>query len=195
MLAGPEDKPPRRTGACEPPGGPPAPPRPPAVLVLDGPVGRAEVPLLCARLGELASGSGPGPVTVDVGAVGRPDLSMIEALARLRLTARRLGRGMRLRNAGGELRELLGWAGLEDALTDGRQDPDGRDGPDGRQDPDGRDGPQGERDGPQGERQSRGERREPEDPGDLRAEPLGEPEEGEQALGVQERVEPGDPPV
>ncbi|MBL1098659.1 STAS domain-containing protein [Streptomyces coffeae] len=167
MLAGPENTPTRRAGACEPPGGPPVPPRPPALLVLDGPVGRAEVPLLCERLGELTHGSAPGPVTVDVGAVGRPDLAVVEALARLRLTARRLGRGMRLRNAGGELRELLAWAGLEDTLTGGRDTGSGA-----------------------GGATRPGSGRE-----DLRVEPLGESEEGEQALGVQEGVEPGDPPV
>ncbi|QKV90974.1 STAS domain-containing protein [Streptomyces sp. NA02950] len=163
MLAGPEKTPTRPAGACEPPGGPPVPPRPPAVLVLEGPVGRAEVPRLCERLGELARGSGPGPVTVDVAGVGRPDLAVVEALARLRLTARRLGRGMRLRNAGGDLRELLAWAGLEDGPTSGRDT---------------------------GSNAGSGPGR-----GALRVEPLGQSEEGEQAPGVQEGVEPGDPPV
>lgn len=42
---------------------------------------------------------------------------MVEALARLRLTARRHGRGMRLRNVSGALGELLVRAGLDDALA------------------------------------------------------------------------------
>ncbi|MET8009399.1 STAS domain-containing protein [Streptomyces sp. NPDC005271] len=86
------------------------------VLVLRHPVGRTDVPRLCARLRELAR-RGPGPVTVDVGAVRCPDLAVVEALARLRLTARRLGRGMRLRNVSGALEALLAWAGLDDALA------------------------------------------------------------------------------
>lgn len=123
---------------------------PPAVLVLDrSPETRAEVERLCERLRELVSRSAPGPVTVDVGAAHRPGLAMVEALARLRLTARRLGREMRLRNTGGELTEVLARAGLDEALTA---------------------------------------------PATLRVEPGGEAEQGEQPLGVQEGVEPGDPP-
>ncbi|MGR3936049.1 STAS domain-containing protein [Streptomyces sp. BRA346] len=128
----------------------PLPAAPPAVLVLDRPPEtRAEVELLCARLGELVRHSAPGPVTVDVGAAQRPVLAMVETLARLRLAARRLGREMRLRNTGGELAGVLAGAGLDEVLTA---------------------------------------------PVTLRLEPGGEPEEGEQPLGVQERVEPGDAP-
>ncbi|MBI0382462.1 STAS domain-containing protein, partial [Streptomyces albiflaviniger] len=53
------------------------PPMPsPAVLVLAQPVTRAEVARLCERLTALARRAGPGPVTVDVGGVGRPDLAV-----------------------------------------------------------------------------------------------------------------------
>ncbi|QLH19770.1 STAS domain-containing protein [Streptomyces sp. Rer75] len=128
----------------------PPPALPPAVLVLDRPPEtRAEVERLCARLGELVRHSTPGPVIVDVGAAQRPVLAMVETLARLRLTARRLGREMRLRNTGGELAEVLARTGLDEVLTA---------------------------------------------PATLRIEPGGEAEEGEQPLGVQERVEPGDAP-
>ncbi|GAA2371833.1 STAS domain-containing protein [Streptomyces cuspidosporus] len=90
----------------------------PVVLVLGRAVRRAEVPGLCARLRELASrGAGTGPVIVDVGAVRSPDLAVLEALARLRLTARRLGRRIRLRGASGELRALLARAGLDAVLS------------------------------------------------------------------------------
>ncbi|MEU0839732.1 STAS domain-containing protein [Streptomyces sp. NPDC005962] len=123
---------------------------PPIVLVLGRPPRtRAEVELLCERLRELVRRGAPGPVTVDVGAAYPPDLALVEALARLRLTARRLGRGMRLRNAGGELAGVLARAGLDEVLTA---------------------------------------------PAALRIEPGGEAEQGEQPLGVQEGVEPGDPP-
>ncbi|MFK4189929.1 STAS domain-containing protein [Streptomyces sparsogenes] len=94
-------------------GGPGAP----VVLVLGRAVRRAEVPGLCARLRELASrGAEGGPVVVDVGAVRAPDLAVLEALARLRLTARRLGRRIRLRGASGELRALLARAGIDAVL-------------------------------------------------------------------------------
>lgn len=135
-LAGPESE------------SPPA--LPPAVLVLGRPPGtRAEVERLCERLCEVVRRSAPGPVTVDVGGAHRPGLAMVETLARLRLTARRLGREIRLRNTGGELAGVLARAGLDGVLTA---------------------------------------------PGTLRIEPGGEAEEGEQPLGVQERVEPGDAP-
>ncbi|MEU9794043.1 STAS domain-containing protein [Streptomyces sparsogenes] len=89
----------------------------PVVLVLGRAVRRAEVPGLCARLRELASRDAEGrPVVVDVGAVRTPDLAVLEALARLRLTARRLGRRIRLRGASGELRALLARAGLDAVL-------------------------------------------------------------------------------
>ncbi|MEU1789289.1 STAS domain-containing protein [Streptomyces sparsogenes] len=89
----------------------------PVVLVLGRAVRRTEVPGLCARLRELASrGAEGGPVVVDVSAVCAPDLAVLEALARLRLTARRLGRRIRLRGASGELRALLARAGLDAVL-------------------------------------------------------------------------------
>ncbi|MER8158658.1 STAS domain-containing protein [Streptomyces sp. NPDC094472] len=135
----------------KPPTPPPAPPSP-AVLVLGRPVTRAEVERLCERLSALARRAGPGPVTVDVGGVGRPDLAVVEALARLRLTAGRLGRGIQLRNACGELRRLLAWTGLDEALT-----------------------------APAASGHALG------------LEPGGEAEQREEALGVQEGVEPGDP--
>ncbi|MER6144395.1 STAS domain-containing protein [Streptomyces sparsogenes] len=127
----------------------------PVVLVLGRAVRRAEVPGLCARLRELASQSaGAGPVVVDVGAVRAPDLAVLEALARLRLTARRLGRQIRLRGASGELRALLARAGLDAVLPAA--------------------------DLPGGE-------------GACGVEAGGQAEEGEQAGGVQEGVERGDP--
>ncbi|MFD8097865.1 STAS domain-containing protein [Streptomyces samsunensis] len=124
----------------------------PAVLVLDQPVTRAEVERLCERLSALARRAGPGPVTVDVGGVGRPDLAVVEALARLRLTAGRLGCRIQLRNARGELRRLLAWTGLDEALAAPAASG-----------------------------------------GVLGAERGGEAEQREEALGVEEGVEPGDP--
>ncbi|MFI9328296.1 STAS domain-containing protein [Kitasatospora sp. NPDC052868] len=58
-----------------------------------------------------------GPVlTCDVGALTRPDLAVLDALARLQLAAGRQGVRVVLTNAGGPLRELLALAGLSDAL-------------------------------------------------------------------------------
>ena len=63
---------------------------------------------VCARV---AAGE-DGPLSCDVAAVEGPDLGTVEALARMALTARRLGRHLELRRARPELRELLELAGL-----------------------------------------------------------------------------------
>jgi hypothetical protein len=45
-----------------------------------------------------------------------PDLSVVDRLARLQLTARRMGWSIGLRNPGDELRGLLDLAGLADVI-------------------------------------------------------------------------------
>ncbi|WP_030841515.1 STAS domain-containing protein [Streptomyces hygroscopicus] len=152
-MAGPEPENPPAPSPATPSPATPSPPAPsPPALVLSQPVTRAEVERLCRRLSALVGGPGPGSVAVDVGGVRRPDLAVVEALARLRLTARRLGCGIQLLNAGGELLRLLAWTGLDEALT--------------------APAPSGRAPGP---------------------EPRGEAEQREEALGVQEGVEPRDP--
>lgn len=47
----------------------------------------------------------------------RPDLGVIDALARQALTARRLGAAIRLRGAGPELIDLIRFVGLDDVLV------------------------------------------------------------------------------
>jgi hypothetical protein len=65
---------------------------------------------------------GPRPSTIvcDVGVLA-PDLATLDALARLHVTARRLGRELRLQHATHELRALVAFAGLGDVL---RLEPD-----------------------------------------------------------------------
>jgi len=63
---------------------------------------------VCARV---AAGE-DGPLSCDVAAVEDPDMGTVDALARMALTARRLGRRVELRRARPELRELLELAGL-----------------------------------------------------------------------------------
>jgi hypothetical protein len=57
----------------------------------------------------------PSWVVCDVGAVA-PDAPAVDALARLQLTARRLGLDVGLRNASDELLELISLVGLCDVL-------------------------------------------------------------------------------
>ncbi|WP_018490962.1 MULTISPECIES: STAS domain-containing protein [unclassified Streptomyces] len=95
----------------------------PIVLVVAGHVTRDAVPALCAQLETLLSdpgapvpdGAPPAPlglVECDVGAVDRPGLALVEAVARLALVARRSGRQLALRRVGPELQGLLDLVGL-----------------------------------------------------------------------------------
>jgi len=62
----------------------------------------------------------PAPAVVidlDVSRIGEPDEVVLETLARLQLTARRLGATVRLRNASPALADLIECAGLADVLV------------------------------------------------------------------------------
>ncbi|MDN3295902.1 STAS domain-containing protein [Streptomyces ficellus] len=89
----------------------------PNVFLVVGPIEPADVPRLCEELAELLGESGDGDVICDVGGVIRPGLAAVDALARLRLTAQRLGRPMVVRNAQPALRVLIELVGLADLLT------------------------------------------------------------------------------
>jgi len=90
--------------------------RGPALLVLRGPIAPQDIPALCRYAREVLERSDAELVVCDVGALVAPDAVAVEALARVRLTARRLGRGVRLRHSCRELRELLAFMGLADIL-------------------------------------------------------------------------------
>lgn len=93
------------------------------VLVIGGRITRADIERLCNCLRALLEGNGAPLVICDVGELGDPDVVAVDALARLQLTARRLGRQIRLRHACDELCELLALVGLSDVipLTEGPQ--------------------------------------------------------------------------
>lgn len=100
----------------------PSKPRPPPEpnannVVVTGPLARAEIPALCQRARETL-GCSAGPVDCDVGALN-PDAVTVEALARLQLTARRLGRRVRFKDASPELQRLLCLLGLDEVLPCG----------------------------------------------------------------------------
>jgi hypothetical protein len=61
-------------------------------------------------------GGDPGVIVCDVSALGPPDLVTVDALARLQLTAARLGGRIQVLNACGELQELLALTGLTDLV-------------------------------------------------------------------------------
>jgi ABC-type transporter Mla MlaB component len=106
-----------RPGAREAaPGAPRPPPEPSAiVLALGGPIARADIPSLCERVRSLLGVGGAGAVDCDVGSL-EPDAVTVDALARLQLTARRLGLRVRFKDAPPELRRLLCLMGLDEVL-------------------------------------------------------------------------------
>ena len=86
---------------------------------MTGPVARDAIPAICERARRLLQGCDAGPVACDVGAIAEPDATTIDALARLQLTARRLGRRVELRSACEELEDLLALTGLLGVVTVG----------------------------------------------------------------------------
>jgi ABC-type transporter Mla MlaB component len=88
------------------------------VFAVDGPIARADLPGLCERICTLLEqSSGAGVALCDVSTVD-VDAVTVDALARLQLAARRHGCQVRLRNASGELLELVAFMGLQDVLPD-----------------------------------------------------------------------------
>lgn len=86
------------------------------VLVVGGPIVPADIPALCERARSMFSRDHGGIILCDVAELVRPDAAAVDALARLQLEARRAGCELRLVHACDELKELLGLAGLCDAL-------------------------------------------------------------------------------
>jgi ABC-type transporter Mla MlaB component len=86
------------------------------VVVVDGPVPRPAIGALCARFRELLERSSAAQVVCDVSAVREPDATALEALARLQLTAARLGFSMRLLHPCRRLQDVLDLAGLGEVL-------------------------------------------------------------------------------
>ncbi|MEV0006620.1 STAS domain-containing protein [Streptomyces sp. NPDC051840] len=100
----------------------------PYALVVTGRITRADVPALCAELeAVLADGTeAPGGAVVDCDLAGvvHPDLAVVEAVARLSLTARRAGgRTLRLRGTPPELLTLLDLLGLANVVAVAEEPP------------------------------------------------------------------------
>jgi hypothetical protein len=87
-------------------------------VVIAGPIVRAEIPGLCERVGASLQECHPGPVVCNVGAMD-PNAVTVEALARLQLTVRRMGRSVRFKDASPDLERLLCLAGLDEVLPCG----------------------------------------------------------------------------
>jgi hypothetical protein len=77
------------------------------VLVVTGPIARHQLPRLCDRVRFLLRDSSAELIVCDMGAIDPPDAETVEAMARLQLTALRMGRRVRFLDASGELKELI----------------------------------------------------------------------------------------
>ena len=63
---------------------PRSPPEPSAtVLVVNGPIDRADIPALCGRVHALLEGADADPIVCDVGDLVAPDAVTVDALARM----------------------------------------------------------------------------------------------------------------
>jgi hypothetical protein len=90
-----------------------AAPRP--VMVLGGRLDPADIPAICERAAELLEGSGQFTLRCDVHRL-LPDGVALDALARVALVCRRLGRRLELYRATPRLEELVVLAGLIEVL-------------------------------------------------------------------------------
>ena len=85
-------------------------------VVICDPIIPADVPQLWARVRQLLEGSDAQVVVCDVSALVDPDLGTVDALARLQLTARRVGCQIQVRHACCHLQELLALVGLDEVV-------------------------------------------------------------------------------
>jgi ABC-type transporter Mla MlaB component len=83
------------------------------VFAIGGPIAREELPSLCERFRVAARGR--SEVVCDVRAIGA-DLDALDVLARVALTAKRLGCRVRVRGASDELCALAAFLGLDCVL-------------------------------------------------------------------------------
>jgi anti-anti-sigma regulatory factor len=103
-LAAPDESPPTSF---------PADPTFPEIeLGTGGRIDRAEIPGLCERARVLLADDAASQLVCDVGAIISPDAVTVDALARLQLTARRMGHVARISHASPELHELVAFMGL-----------------------------------------------------------------------------------
>ncbi|WP_203779041.1 STAS domain-containing protein [Actinoplanes philippinensis] len=78
---------------------------------------RTDIPALCTRLADLLRGRAGELVECDVAGLTEPDVVVVEAVARLRLTARRHGWRLIVTGAGPDLLSLFGLLGLAELLA------------------------------------------------------------------------------
>jgi len=86
------------------------------VIVVESPVASADIPGLCARARCELEDSDASHLVCDLSGLDEVDAVVVDALARVQLTVRRLGGTLELRGADVDLVALLAWMGLERVL-------------------------------------------------------------------------------
>lgn len=90
----------------------------PSIMVFPERVDPSDIPELCSRLKALTATSRSPLVVCDVAGLTCPDGSALDALARLQLTARRLGATIAVSGPSRELEDLIDFSGLRSVLPD-----------------------------------------------------------------------------
>ena len=80
-----------------------------------GPIARADIPALCGRVAMLLETSGADIALCDVTELPA-NAAAVDAVARIQLAARRMGRRLVLREAADDLLDLLAFVGVAGAL-------------------------------------------------------------------------------
>jgi hypothetical protein len=83
---------------------------------LEKPASPDAIEALCRRVRRVLRATDHAVLICDLRRVTEPDVTVIDALARMQLTARRLGRSIELRHACPQVQELVRLAGLADVL-------------------------------------------------------------------------------
>ncbi len=86
-------------------------------FAITGPITRADLPGLCARVRRLLANSDADLASCDVSDVAA-DAVTVDALARLQLAARRHGCRVVLHHSSSQLRQLVALMGLSDVLVE-----------------------------------------------------------------------------
>ena len=81
-------------------------------LVIGAAIAPDDISPLCDRVRRLMEDAHQRVIECDVAGVVSPDAATVDALARLQLTARRMGGEIRLRDASDELIDLIAFMGL-----------------------------------------------------------------------------------
>jgi ABC-type transporter Mla MlaB component len=98
-----------------------------ARVTLPSPILPADVSALCDRARAVIREELAAELECDVTGLAKPDLETVEALARVGLTARRLGTQIRLRGPSVELLDLLALCGLSvEVVLEGQREPEHR---------------------------------------------------------------------